>query len=245
MWPTQPRLNASLPALADENFTRRSAAQHRMRSMVVEPGRVAAKLDEHATESHRNEQKPEALLFHRTDEAFDNGEAGRLTEESESTTYNASSAPPFVRPTRELTALVGHDAPSQDLRQLLVSQRREQPLQLPDEVPDKVRVAIDRLDGLNESSCPVLIEPPHPDQERLQIDEKDLRGPLQGPAASGAELQDPHPLSGQIVRPSPGAGPFPAAILNSEFLAEEGDLGRRLLELDSEPSVRVCATTGM
>ena len=79
--------------------------------MVVVPGRIATKLIQHPTEGDGNEQSPEALLFHRADEPFDDGETGRFTEEAESATYAASRTPAFVRPARELSSVVGHDAP--------------------------------------------------------------------------------------------------------------------------------------
>jgi hypothetical protein len=81
--------------------------------MVVVPGRVAAELFDHSTKSHRNEQLPETLLLHRPNEPFDDSEAGWLAEESEAATYSPSPTPAFVRPTRELSPLVGHDAPRQ------------------------------------------------------------------------------------------------------------------------------------
>jgi hypothetical protein len=77
---------------------------------------------------------------------------------------------------------------SQDSRHAFVPHGREQTLQLPHEIPDELRVAVDGLDGLNEGSLPVLVEPPHPDQQGLKIDDEDLRGPLQGPAASCPKL---------------------------------------------------------
>jgi hypothetical protein len=134
---------------------------------------------------------------------------------------------------------------SQHARHALVAHGREQTLQLSDEIPDEIRVAVDRLDGSDKGSFPVLVEPTHPDQERLQIDEEDLCGPLQGPAASCPNLQDPHALAGNVVRPAPGSGPFPATVLDAEFLPEQRDLTPGVLELDSKPTVRLCAATGM
>ena len=111
VWPPRSRFDASTPpGPTGKDLTRRSAVQGRVRPMVVEPGRVAAELPKYSTKSHRNEQLPETLLLHRADEPLDDGEAGRLAEESESATYAPSPAPAFVRPARELSPLVGHDA---------------------------------------------------------------------------------------------------------------------------------------
>jgi hypothetical protein len=96
--------------------------------MVVVPGRVAAKLAEHLTKSHRNEHLPTTLLFHRADEPFDDSETGRLAEESESSTYVPLPAPVFVRPAGELSSLVGHDAPRRE--SLLTDRLTEERLDL-------------------------------------------------------------------------------------------------------------------
>ena len=79
--------------------------------------------------------------------------------------------------------------PTEHLGHALVAHRREEPFQLSDEVPDEVRVAVDRFYSLYQVSLPVLIEPAHPNLQRLQIDQKDPGGLLQSPTSGRAELE--------------------------------------------------------
>jgi hypothetical protein len=59
---------------------------------------------------------------------------------------------------------------SQDLSHALASHRREQALQLPNEIPDEIRVTVHGLDRLDQASFAVLVEPPHPDLQRVKVD---------------------------------------------------------------------------
>jgi hypothetical protein len=70
----------------------------------------------------------------------------------------------------------------QDPCRSLAAHCRKQTLQLSHEIPDEVRVAVDGLDGSNERSFPVFVEPTHPYQQRLQVNKEDPRRVLQGPA---------------------------------------------------------------
>ena len=80
------------------------------------------------------------------------------------------------------------------LRHALSAHRWAESFQRLDEVSDEVRVAVDRLYSLYDVSLPVLVEPAHPNLQRLQIDQKDPGGFLQSPAPGCAELKDPHAL---------------------------------------------------
>jgi hypothetical protein len=136
----------------------------------------------------------------------------------------------------------GKAGSAKNLRQSLVSHRREQAPQLANEIPDEIRVPVDRFDGLNQGALARFIEPTHPDHERLKVDQEHLGRLLQIPAASRPELENPHPLDRGVVGSSPGLGPLPAAILNTELLLKEGNLGLRLFELDLEPAAAGGAT---
>jgi hypothetical protein len=81
-------------------------------------------------------------------------------------------------------------------------------------------------------------------KKRLQVDKEDSGGPLQVPASSGAELEDPHPLDRGVVRPAFRPGPFPSAILNKELFPKERDLGSRLVKLGMKPLAADRATAG-
>jgi hypothetical protein len=126
----------------------------------------------------------------------------------------------------------------------LVPHRRAQALQLPNEVPDEVRVAVDGLNGLNERTFPWLVYAPHPVEKGLQVDQEDSGRLLQVPTPSGAELENSHPLDRGVVRPTPGSRPLPSAILDKEFYPKECDLGSRLVKLGVNPLAADGATTG-
>ena len=134
--------------------------------------------------------------------------------------------------------------PGEHLRHPFVTHCRAQALQLPNEIPDEIGIVVDGLNGLNERTFPWLVDAPHPMKKRLQVDQKDSGRLLQVPTPSGAELENSHPLDRGVVRPTPGLGSLPAAILNSKFLPKESDLGLRLLELGLEPTAADGATPG-
>jgi hypothetical protein len=58
------------------------------------------------------------------------------------------------------------------------------------------------------------------------------------------EFQDGHPLGGRVVRPPVRRDPGHACGLGAEFLAQQGNLGPRLLELCREADARVKASGG-
>lgn len=78
--------------------------------------------------------------------------------------------------------------PSEDVGHALATHRGEQRFQLPDEIPHEIRVAVDRLHGPNQGPFTELIQPTHPDQERLHIEEKDPGRLLECPTSSSPEL---------------------------------------------------------
>jgi hypothetical protein len=125
--------------------------------------------------------------------------------------------------------------PSEYLCHALGAHRREKFFQLPNEVPDKVRVAVDRLDGCYQVPFPLFVQSSHPDLQRLQVHEEDPSRCLQGPPAGRTELEDSHPLRRSVVGAASRARPLPAPILDRQFLAQKGYLAGRLLELCAEP----------
>ena len=130
------------------------------------------------------------------------------------------------------------------LRHTLVSHCRAQALQLPNEVPDEVGVAVDRLNGLYERTLPWFVHATHPMKKRLQVDQENSGCRLQVPAPSGAKLEDSHPLDRGVVRPTTGSRPLPAAILNSKLFPKQRDFGGRLLKLGTKTLAAIRATAG-
>ena len=127
--------------------------------------------------------------------------------------------------------------PTEHLRHALVTHRWEQSLQLPHEISDKIGVTIHRLDGLNEISLSVLIEPTHPRLRRLRVEQEHPRSLLQIPPASRPEPEESHALSRCVMGSSPGPRALPATILDAQFFPKQGHLGLGLLELDGEPTM--------
>ena len=113
------------------------------------------------------------------------------------------------------------------------------------EIPDKVRIPVDRLNGLDQRPFAWFIQASHPKKKGLQIDEKDTGGLFQGPAPGCPELQDPHALDRQIVWPASGFGTFPAGILDVKLFTKESDLGGRLLQLGAKAIPGGRSTTGV
>ena len=103
---------------------------------------------------------------------------------------------------------------SQHLCHAYSTDRREQHLPLPDEIPNEVRITVDGPDGLNQISLTVLVDATHPDLQRLQVKQKDPGGLLQGPTSGGTKLQDSHALRWGVVRPPTRMGSFPTSILD-------------------------------
>jgi hypothetical protein len=74
---------------------------------------------------------------------------------------------------------------SEHLGDTFRSHRREQTLQLPDEIPDEVGVTVYRLDRLDQVAFAVLGESAHSNQQRLQIEQEHAGRLFRGPAACG------------------------------------------------------------
>jgi hypothetical protein len=109
--PPRPRFDLSTPSGPSyQDVARRPTVQSRVRPMFVVPIGVPEKLPPHPNEGHRNEQSPEALLLHRSDEKLNDGDAGGFAKEPETATDASPSTPTFVRPAVKLLALVGDDA---------------------------------------------------------------------------------------------------------------------------------------
>jgi hypothetical protein len=72
--------------------------------------------------------------------------------------------------------------PGQDSRKPLAAHPGKQNLQLPHEVSDEVRVAVDGLDGLDERPFAGLIQAPSPMEQGLEVEQENPRGFLQVPA---------------------------------------------------------------
>jgi hypothetical protein len=104
-------------------------------------------------------------------------------------------------------------------------------LQLPDEISHEVRELVHRLGGLDQRSLALLVQLSHPRAQGLLVDEKRSGCLLGGPVACCLELQDAHPLNRRVERTTARPQPAPASILDIQFLPQQSDLGRGLVEL--------------
>ena len=108
--PFRSRLKPSSPCrsiLAD--FTRRFPAEGHVWPQRVVPTRVQTNLASHCRKRGWNKKAPHAFVFHRSYEAFDDGDACRLADGSVARPDGSSLAPAFEATAPELHALVGHD----------------------------------------------------------------------------------------------------------------------------------------
>ena len=83
VWPIGSRLQPSSSHLAARvDFARCLPGQSHVRPFRVVPGRIQRKFTPHRCERRWNEKAPRALLLHRSDEPFDDGNARGLTDRS-------------------------------------------------------------------------------------------------------------------------------------------------------------------
>ena len=98
----------------------------------------------------------------------------------------------------------------EDVRDPLAADRGEPTRELPHEVPDEIRTAVDRFDRADERLFSRFVEALHPDHQGLQVHEEDPCRYLLSPAAGGSKLQDMHAPEGGIVRSAVSACATPA-----------------------------------
>ena len=111
-WPSLPRLPPWALAGgrdASVGFIRRSAAQGRVRPMLVEPGDPLIGVSAERTLPQRHDDPPEALVFESADEPLDDRDAAVLADGTETRADLASLAPSLEPFAPELRALVADD----------------------------------------------------------------------------------------------------------------------------------------
>ena len=103
-------VRAHVLAVSVEHFARCSPGEALMWPVLVVPNEVRVDLARKETEGHRHEDAPQGFVFHRADEALDDGDAAVLPDGAEARSHGTSSTPGAVVALK-LHALVGDDVP--------------------------------------------------------------------------------------------------------------------------------------
>ena len=101
----------SSPVATRPDFVRCLSGKPHVRTSGVVPDRIQMKLTTHRCEGHRDQQTSRALLLHRSNESFDDGDAGWLADATITRTNAPPLAPRLETATPELLALVTDDTP--------------------------------------------------------------------------------------------------------------------------------------
>ncbi len=108
VWPLRSRFESPpSPRSTCVDFARRLSDESHVRPQRVVPDRVQSDLTPHRLDRQRNQKAPCALLLHRPDETFDNGDARGFTDAPVARTDTSALAPGLEAAAPELRASVG------------------------------------------------------------------------------------------------------------------------------------------